>query len=593
MENLLFEQESDVGFIFIGNGYALKKTPDEHIVHLYKNGCFVKEQVLNPSIEKRIFVVDLIDRHGVTKSKLALALKISRQSIDNWLNIYRKHGISGLINNTKDSWKKNPKRFTGNSARDLEKERLDAKQELEKKELKINFEKELEVEEKHCGPAKELYSEEFDYQENRYGGSMLYLAVMIKKHNYLNQLSSLIGNYLWIPLMFVMMHVNKILSVEQFKIAYKKEFGQVVGLKKLVSLVNVRTNIWELVALKQASKAMLVFFKTQIINGIVSIWRIFLDGHFVPYSGKEKTHKAQLAKLDADKFTGNLDLNDKSYVFFETKKTYRNIKGDSIELRRVVTRNTKTGETFAIVTNDKIETTKTIVDSMLNRWGNSENGFKHLGDRTNMHYNPAWDVNNESCYQEIANPEYIALKKKLKGKKAELASIQKELGQKEPKPKKDGTPRKTTVREEKIRQRDLLGVDIKQINMEISECPERIETKDKGLKPFKKIDDEAKKWWNSAEMIFWNTRKNLSKLLYNYLPDNRDLLPVLDAITGSRGWVKSTKEMLAVRLEPLETPRFRDAQIQLCRHINNQNIKLPNGKLLQYDVGKNPYNVQK
>ncbi|MEA3449210.1 MAG: hypothetical protein U9Q98_12310 [Bacteroidota bacterium] len=129
--------------------------------------------------------------------------------------------------------------------------------------------------------------------------------------------------------------------------------------------------------------------------------------------------------------------------------------------------------------------------------------------------------------------------------------------------------------------------------MEISECPERVETKDKELKTFKKVDNEAKKWWNITEMIFWNTRKSLSKILYNYLPDNRDLLPVLDAITSSRGWVKSTKEILIVRLEPLETPRFRDAQIQLCRYMNNQNIKLPNGKLLQYDVGKNPYNVQK
>ena len=94
-------------------------------------------------------------------------------------------------------------------------------------------------------------------------------------------------------------------------------------------------------------------------------------------------------------------------------------------------------------------------------------------------------------------------------------------------------------------------------------------------------------------MVFWNTRRKLARTLYTYLPDNRDLLPVLDAITSSRGWIKSTKEIIIVRLEPLEIPRFRDAQVQLCRHLNNEGIKLPNGKLLQYDVGVDPYSVKK
>lgn len=94
------------------------------------------------------------------------------------------------------------------------------------------------------------------------------------------------------------MHVNKILSVEQFKTAYKKEFGQIIGIEKIANLVNIRTNIWELVELKKTSKAMLLFFKIQIIKGVVSVWRIFLDGHLVPYSGKEKIHKAHSTQRD-------------------------------------------------------------------------------------------------------------------------------------------------------------------------------------------------------------------------------------------------------------------------------------------------------
>jgi len=171
----LFEN-TEPDFDFIGGGFALKKTNNSDRIHLYKNGAFVKEQPLSPAIEKRLFVVDLVERQGVTKTKLADSLEISRQSINNWIDTYRKFGATGLINNTKDSWKKNPKRFTGNKARDLEQKRREDKQKLEREALTINFDKELEVEEKYCGAARSLYNEEFDYTENRYSGSMLYLV---------------------------------------------------------------------------------------------------------------------------------------------------------------------------------------------------------------------------------------------------------------------------------------------------------------------------------------------------------------------------------------------------------------------------------
>ncbi len=681
MDNLFSVQEREAGFEFIGNGLSLKKTTDKDVILLYKNGQFLKRQQLTPAIEKRSFVVDLVERQGATKSKLAASLGVSRQSIDNWVNTYQKNGMNGLVNNTKDSWKKNPKRFTGNKARELERERREKTQQMEKNNLEIDFSKDTETPEEHCGQARELYGQEFDYQKNRYGGSMLYLAALMSKYNFLNLLSSLVGDYLWIPLMFVMMHVNRIFSVEQFKTAYKKEFGQILGLKKLPNLVEVRTGIWGLVELEQARKGMGMFFKSQIINGTVSIWRIFLDGHLVPYSGKEKVHKAhstqrslmmpgqteffahdsggnivyfdiqegrgdmmdsmrkvsslikpynngtpplvvvdrelwgverflsisdlrfvtwekncnkaELAKLAAHHFSGNLKINDKAYRFFETEKAYHNKDKGSVALRRIIVRNTKTGETFAVVSNDTKETTKTIVDSMLNRWGNSENGFKHLGSRTNMHYNPAWNTKENSKDQTMVNPEHTKLKKELKGKKTALAKLQKELGQKELSTNKDGSIRKSTVREKKISKRNSLEIEIREISKKVSECPQRTNTIDEGIRAFMAIDNQGKKWWNIAEMVFWNSRKKLSKMLYNYLPDNRDLLPVLDAITSSKGWVKSTKNTLTVRLEPLETPRFRDAQIQLCRHLNSQNIKLPNGKLLQYDVKQNPYSVQK
>jgi len=57
-------------------------------VHLYNNGSFVKEQVLYPSVERRLFVVDIVERHGVMKTRIAASLGISRQSVDNWIGIH-------------------------------------------------------------------------------------------------------------------------------------------------------------------------------------------------------------------------------------------------------------------------------------------------------------------------------------------------------------------------------------------------------------------------------------------------------------------------------------------------------------------------
>jgi len=679
MDTLFSEQET--GYSFIGEGFAIKKTKKENTVQLYKNGAFVKEQILVPAIEKRLFVVDLVEKQGVTKTKLAECLGISRQSINNWVDIYQKYGSEGLINNTKDSWKKNPKRFTGNKARDLEAERQELKQITERQELTINFDIETQqVEEKYCGPANELYNEEFDYQENRYSGNLLYLSVLISNYNFLKQLSCIVGKYLWLPYLFVIMHINKIFSTEQLKVKFRKELGQIIGLKSLANIVKIREEITALTKEKKAGESIKIFIKKQIINGLVSIWRIFLDGHFVPYTGKEKVHKAyctqrdmmmpgqteffghdssgnivyfdiqegkgdiiesfkqlsqdikpfnkdvmplvvvdreiwgvenfidlteyrfvtwekncdkeSLAKLPEEEFNLALTVNKKDYLLFEKKKTYRSATGKIIELRRIISRNTHSGETFAIVTNDKTETTETIAESMLNRWGCSENSFKHMGVRTNMHNNPKLKTDNESSFQQIANPQYIELKKSLKEKKKELTDIRKQLGKKEPKLKKDGTPRQCLDREKKIKKRMQLEQEIRQISQQISKCHERVETSQVNEKPFRSIDKEAKKWWNITETIFWNSRKQLARQLYNYLPDNRDLLPVLDAITSSRGWIKSTKDMLLVRLEPLETPRFRDAQTQLCRFLNSQKVKLPNGKLLQYDVANSPWSVK-
>ncbi len=61
---------------------------------------------------------------------------------------------------------------------------------------------------------------------------------------------------------------------------------------------------------------------------------------------------------------------------------------------------------------------------MLNRWGKSENSFKHMGNRTKMHYNPVIEISRDSQNQDILNPQFIKLDKELSKLKRQLSKTE-------------------------------------------------------------------------------------------------------------------------------------------------------------------------
>jgi hypothetical protein len=60
------------------------------------------------------------------------------------------------------------------------------------------------------------------------------------------------------------------------------------------------------------------------------------------------------------------------------------------------------------------------------------------------------------------------------------------------------------------------------------------------------------------------------------------------AITNCHGWVKSSKNEVIVRLEPVQQPKRRSAQKQLCRKFTFPGARLPSGKWLVVEVGDEP-----
>jgi len=659
----------------IGNNFSLKKISDDKYT-LYRYGIPDREVEFKSSLDRRIFAAELVLRHGVTKNKLAEVLDVTRKTIDVWVNTYRQGGCEALVNSTKQGVgrkKKNAivrpdgnkfnqyREDTGNKSRKIE--------EISKLQINIDF---PDMEDQP--PESELFTQQHDWIDNRYAGSFIYWAVFQKSHSVMGLFTWLYEKLNVVMYLFLMMHAVGIGTIEQLKTVYKREFGALIGIKQLWSHPVVWDKIHKAVSLERSLEAVNHFFKAQIAKGLVSLWYLFIDGHFIGYTGKEKVHKnyhtqsremqpgqnelfihdhsgcivyfelqegkgdmvelihrksveyAQMMNnipplfvvdrelwgikrfqyladcrfvtwekntdakavnsMEDRYFDKYLRVNDTDYQLYETKHRYKDIEGNSIVLRRIIIWNTKTNKRPVAVTNDTYEDTRSIAWAMLNRWGKSENSFKHMGSRVNMHYNPVLDMTRESANQKTYNSQYARLQKEIAQTKRLLGSIERKIAGKPVKFNKDGSIRKNSSRDRLIEAREEKQKKLKVLQQQIKEIPQYIDISGRDdYEKFKLISTEAKNLWDLAESIFWNSRKKLIAIFREYLPNERDLLPVLEAITKSKGKVKSTQDSIIVKLEPLERPQFRHAQEQLCRHLNQMDVKLHNSKTLMFDVG--------
>ena len=714
LNKILFSQEEELkDMMDIGAGFALKKVSQIHI-EIYSPNGFYKAVELKPQINKRLLVVELVNKHGVSKSLLAKALEISRQSIDNWLASQQKWGYEGLINSTKSKNNTSgPKRPAGNKARQLEEERRKEREAIEKEEENDNIPLNFPGTEGDQKDGPDIFNGTHEFEENRYAGSFLYWGMFQHYYRFMDFIESHLGKYAMVVYLYAMMQINRLASIEQLKTVFKREFGRILGLRKLFCIPVLWGVIHSCSQLKASSKTLEEFFFRQGQLGLVSLGQLYIDGHFIPYYGKEDVNKGyytqrsmmlsgqteifvhdingeivysemqegkgdivsvlekmnhqwtpylgglpplltvdrelwsvktflllkkkkarfvtwekytpegQLDSIDADKFSQSFEMNDIEYRVYETSETceaskvYKDADNNQVKLRRIVLWNKKANKRMAVVSNDELEDSITIAQAMLNRWGVNENGFKHMGNRINLHYNPVLDISLESQMQMVANPKCKQLRKKKKELKKEIGKIEKKLlklAQKKDftgfvesveKEKNQGNEKNTESRKGKKSKRneswkelethrdDLLN-ELKEVDSQLSETPEKIKLSElKEGRSFKLISTEGKNLWDLSQALVWNSRKKLTQEFGRFLSNKRDLIPALEAITRCRGWIKSTSRAIIVKLEPLDTHRFRVAQIQFCRALNQKNIRLKNGKQIIYSVTDTTKNVQK
>lgn len=669
--------------ISIGNGFAIEWLCKSHLT-VYRYGIPYKICHIKEAIDRRTLVVELVLECGVTKSRLAQAFGISRQSIDNWVDTFKKSGREGLINSYKGSRRKGRREHAqelpiGNKARQLEAERRRLREEALAKQMSLPLGEPKPIVQ---AESPEIFTETHEFQESRYAGSFLYWGIFQRFFDFMSCCESYLGRYALVIYLFAMMLIHHRGSVEQLKTVSRREFGRILGLKQLFS----KELLWEKIHQACAQKVSLAlveeFFKRQAQLGLVSLWCIYIDGHFIPYYGRERVRsgyytqrgqmmpgqtemfahdgqgrivyfelqegqgdlKAMMRKMSEkwasyiggkaplivvdreawgvehfislegyrfvtwEKYSDPKELagipeecfgevfwvNNKECQALEEKRLYHDQGSKrSIELRRIIIWNKDSDRRVACVAQDAQEDTITIACAMLGRWGNSENSFKHMGDRFNMHYNPLLELEKESQRQDVANPRYKELQKELKELKKRLNKCERDLGRLPLRYKKDGTLRMSKRRQRLQGQQNQLKIQLTRTQKELEACPERIDLSEMDEEKFKEIGTEGKNLWDLAQSLVWNSRKKLIDLFSNFLPNPRDLIPVLEAITRCRGWIKTTPEAVLIRLEPMEIPRFQAAQIQLCRTLNQMEARLSNGKLLLYEVGERPKRMSK
>ena len=669
---------------FIGQRLYLKFKGDiKTHVTLYHNDVLVKTADLADKVAKRFFVVEAVEL-GATKTRLANALNISRQTIHNYLEIKKNFGLEGLIRNYTPSkgetLRQNreshaPEGLKGNKAKQLEQMRKEERE-------RLNTQAELPFGDRILDSEDQPFSEKHDWEATRYAGVFTYLITLIHLNNWVRMTSSFLGSKYKLLFTFILMIAKNIRSIEQLKNLRGREAGLILGIRNLPGKTKARVWLYSACKMDVARRMLSHFTHQQIRSGLVGTWQWFVDGHLLPYTGKNKVHQAfntqrgmmvpgrnnivvcdssgrvvdfeiqegkvdirnylidlgakwkpeitpgpvmvfdregnggnffyemtqasvsfvtweknidtnKLKALDDELFTVEFSLNGKSYQIFEGEKVFVcdiDEKSESLTLRRVYIWNVSSNRRTCALSNvstDRMDTEQCAM-AILNRWGASENTFKHMEDKHPLNYQPGYSF-TESQNQEIANPEVKEIKTRASGIKAKIATLYKKLSKSKEALNKDGSVRKNSVRQNILSQIKEKEGEVEIMKGKAKQLPERVDISWlEDYTCFQRICDESKYLFDLVTASVWNARKQMVEWLLPLYENKNEYVDLFYAITNCHGWVRSDSKKVTVRLEPLQQPSRFAAQKQFCRKLSQLRVVTPAGKLLQLEVGDSP-----
>ena len=247
----------------------------------------------------------------------------------------------------------------------------------------------------------------------------------------------------------------------------------------------------------------------------------------------------------------------------------------SLEVRLVVLKDVDTGRRLGVFTNNTTKPAHDIAFYMLQRWGKSENVYKDLMATFNLNYHPGYDIKELEQQPFVDNPEIALIRKAIKVLKKEAQAIQDEILLTEAKLAKRNDRRNV----EKVSALEMSLADkkkdIAEFQQKISTLPDKVSIIEilKG-RPMSRCDLEKKKLYDLMQFMAYHSRERLVELFQECYDDRRDIKKVLQMITRRPGLVKLVGQTLIVMLEWIENRKHRQAAKELCRKLNQLNIRM-------------------
>jgi len=143
-------------------------------------------------------------------------------------------------------------------------------------------------------PAAEVserpYAQAHGWEASRYAGLFPILLVLVSQWQWLPRVMGLFGDGWRLFMVFALMAVRNIRSLEQLKHVRRQEAGRLLGLGQLPGVDTLWGWFYGVAKQRRAGALLAAFFADQLQRGLVGTDVWFTDGHLLPYTGEHKVH---------------------------------------------------------------------------------------------------------------------------------------------------------------------------------------------------------------------------------------------------------------------------------------------------------------
>ncbi|MCP4749235.1 MAG: hypothetical protein GY874_24330 [Desulfobacteraceae bacterium] len=273
---------------------------------------------------------------------------------------------------------------------------------------------------------------------------------------------------------------------------------------------------------------------------------------FVTWEKNIDTQKLEAS--EAEHLGEEFKLNGKLYRIFEGEKnfvyTLKNARHQELTLRRCYIWNATSHRRALALANAGPEklSTKDCALAILNRWGASENTFKHLSGKHLLHYQPGF-VFTDSKKRQIVNSKHKESKALITSLKRQLNKLYKKFSKSEKPFNKESNHRQNSAHQRLKQEISDQEAQIDFLNLKVKELPEKIDiSRLEDYDYFECICNESKKLFDFVTSSVLDAPKQMAEWLLPFYESKNEYIDLFYAITNCHGWIKSEEHKVTVRL---------------------------------------------